>query len=222
MLYFSVFFIELVMLFLLSRNLTRVLSYFFYRLSKSKHFTISAIAFLFLPGTLLHELSHALMAGLLGVHVGEMEFLPKVEGEHVKLGSVQIGHTDPIRRFLIGAAPFFIGTLILLGILFFTVQHHFFNNYFLIFLVGYFVFEIGNTMFSSRKDMEGALELFGTIIVLLIIFYFFGLHLPAMNPTSLLNQPAIQEVFRQGSLFLLAPLVIDLVIIILLRPRHNR
>jgi len=202
MLFFSLFFIELVILFLLSRTVSRVLSFFFYRISRSKHITITALAFIFFPGTLLHELSHAVAAGLLGVRVGEMEFMPKIDGEHVKLGSVQVAHTDPIRRFFIGAAPFIIGTLILLGTLFFTVQNHFFNNYFVVILVGYLVFEIGNTMFSSRKDMEGALELFGTIILLLILFYLLGLRLPAINPNSILQQPLIQEVFKQGSIFL--------------------
>jgi hypothetical protein len=222
MFYFALFFIELIALFLLSRTLTRDLSYFFYRFSRSQHVTITAIAILFFPGTLLHELAHALMAGLLGVPVGEIEFMPKIQGEHVKLGSVQIGHTDPIRRFFIGTAPFIIGTLILLGILFYTVQNHFFGNYFLIAFVGYLVFEIGNTMFSSRKDMEGALELFGTIIILLIVFYLLGIRLPSFNPNSILGKPLVQEVFRQGSLFILVPLAIDTVVIFLFHPRRRR
>lgn len=222
MFFFASFFLELAALFLLSRTLTRVLSYFFYRVSHSQHVTITAIALLFFPGTLLHELAHALMAGLLGVPVGEIEFMPKIQGEHVKLGSVQIGQTDPIRRFFIGAAPFIIGTLILVGILFYTVQNHFFGNYFLIILVGYLVFEIGNTMFSSRKDMEGALELFGTIIVLLIVFYLLGIRLPAINPNSILGQPLVEEVFKQGSLFILVPLVLDTVVILLFHPRHKK
>ncbi len=158
MFFFSLFFIELVILFLLSRNLSRVLSAFLY----------------------------------------------------------------PFRRFLIGAAPFFVGTLILLGILFFAAQNHFFDNYFIVILIGYLAFEIGNTMFSSRKDMEGALELFGTIIVILITLYFLGLRLPAFNPTNLLNQPLIQEIFKRGSIFLIVPLAIDLVVIFLFRPVHKK
>src|ERR1700722_1998592 len=122
MLFFTLFFIELLILFLLSRNLSRALSHFLYRISKSKNFTITILAILFLPGTIIHEFSHAIAARLLGVSVGTMEFMPQIEGEHVKLGSVQVAHSDPIRRFFIGAAPFLFGTLIMLGLIFYFVQ----------------------------------------------------------------------------------------------------
>lgn len=218
MLYFTFFFAELLFLFFLSRSLTRVLSLFLFKISKSKTFTITIMAFLFFPGTLLHEIAHALFALLMGVHVGKMEFIPQLEGEKVKLGSVQVGQSDPVRRFFIGAAPFFLGTIILLLILFYAVKQQFFNNTFIVILVGYLVFEIGNTMFSSKKDMEGALELFLTLIVLVIAFYLMGIRVPSFNPSVFLAQPLIQTVFRQGSLFLLAPLAIDALIILLLRP----
>lgn len=221
MLYFSLFFIELLALFLLSRSLTKTLSYFFYRVTKNRTFTISALAFLFFPGTVIHELSHALSAGLLGVPVGTMEFVPKIEGPNVKLGSVQIAQTDPIRRFFIGAAPFIFGTAILLGILFFFVKNHLFTNYYITILVGYAVFEIGNTMFSSKKDMEGALELFITLIVIVIILYLLGIRLPAFNPNEFFSQPLVQGIFQRGSLFLLAPLVLDAIVILLFRPKKQ-
>lgn len=96
------------------------------------------------------------------------------------------------------------------------------GNIFVVILISYLVFEIGNTMFSSRKDMEGALELFGTIIVILIILFFLGLRLPAFNPNIIFDQPLVQEVFRRGCLFLLVPLAIDSVVILLFRPTHRR
>lgn len=218
MIYFTLFFIELVILFLLSRDISRVLFIFFYKISKNKTFAISALAFIFFPGTLIHELSHALFAVLLRVHVGTMEFNPKVEGDSVKLGSVQIAQTDPIRRFLIGAAPFFLGTVILLSILLYATQNHYFDNTILSVVIGYIVFEIGNTMFSSRKDMEGALELFGSIIFLLLVFYLLGIRLPAFNPNSILSQPVISKMLRYGSLYLLVPLGIDIIVLLLFRP----
>lgn len=222
MFFFSLFFSELFVLFLLSRRLTRILSQLFYTISKSQHVAITAIAILFFPGTLIHELAHALSAGLLGVRVGTIEFMPKIDGEHVKLGSVQIAHTDPIRRFLIGAAPFFLGTTLLISLLFYFVQNQLFNNYFFVLFVGYTVFEIGNTMFSSRKDMEGAIELFTAIILLVIIFYLLGVRLPASNPNIILSQPLVQDVFKRGTLFLFIPLAIDAAIIFLLKPLHKK
>src|SRR5258708_3703206 len=141
MLSFSLFFVEIVLLFLLSRNLTKILSQFFYQITKNKTVTITLIAFLFFPGTLLHELAHALFAGLLGVRVAEIEFVPKIDGEHVKLGSVQIAHTDPFRRFFIGAAPMLFGTVVLLVTLFYAAQYHLFNNYFFAVLLVYLCFE---------------------------------------------------------------------------------
>jgi len=222
MLYFSLFFAELLILFLLSRQLSTALSHFIYRITKSRTVTISIIAFLFFPGTALHELSHALSASLLGVHVGEIEFVPTIHEDYVKLGSVQIGQSDPIRRFLIGSAPFIFGTAILLGILFFAAQNKLFDNIYLVILIGYLVFEIGNTMFSSKKDMEGAFELFGTIIFIVIVLYFLGVRVTFLNPNQLLSQPLLQEVFTKGSLFLLIPLAIDILIIFLFRPLRRK
>lgn len=223
MLWFLLFFIELLGLFLLSRIVTRLLSHFFYKLTKSKSLTVSIIAFFFLPGTIIHELAHAISAGLLGVYVGKMEFVPKVTEDTIKLGSVQIAQTDPIRRFLIGAAPFFAGTTIMLGLLFYAGQNHLFDNALLVIVITFAVFEIGNTMFSSKKDMEGALELLGTIVLLIIIFYLLGVRLPSFNPDTILSHPLVIEVFKNGSLFLLFPLSLDALIVLFLRPtqRHK-
>ena len=205
------------MLFLLSRTLTRTISFLFFTITKSKKFTIHILALLFLPGTAVHELAHAITAGILGVPVGKIEFVPVVEGDKVKLGSVQVGKTDFFRRFLIGSAPFFIGTTIILSILYFTAQNKLFDNYLMTIIIGYIVFEIGNTMFSSRKDMEGALELFITILIITVIFYFLGVRLPAVNPEVFFDQPLIINIFQYGCLFLLVPIVLDMLLIGLLK-----
>ncbi len=217
MLFVLAFFSELLLLFLLSKAVTRMVSLLLYRVTHSKTVTISLLALLFFPGTLLHELAHFLMAGILFVPVGDMELMPKIEGQNVKLGSVAIARTDPIRRFLIGAAPFLFGTSLLLGILFSAAQNHLLHNPWMVLLIGYAAFEIGNTMFSSKKDMEGALELFGVLAFFVVLFYFLGVRLPAVTPTVLFANPIVLQVFQQGSLFLLIPLVIDLLLLLLLK-----
>jgi hypothetical protein len=217
MVFAGTFFAELLLLFLLSRQVTRKLSLFLYQLTRSKNVTIYVIAFLFFPGTVIHELAHFLMAGMLLVPVGHMEFWPKIEGDHVKLGSVSVAQTDIFRRFLIGSAPFLFGTTLLLGMLFFAAQNQLFSNTLYTIILGYVAFEIGNTMFSSRKDMEGALELLGVVAFFVLSFYFLGVRIPSINPEGFFNHPLVSEVFKQGSLYLLIPLGIDILILLLIR-----
>jgi hypothetical protein len=72
--------------------------------------------FVLLPGVVLHELSHWLMARLLGVPTGRLRLTPSMQGKQVVLGSVEVQITDPLRDSLVGLAPFLAGTLALLAI----------------------------------------------------------------------------------------------------------
>lgn len=72
--------------------------------------------FVLLPGVLLHEISHWLMAKLLDVPTGRLRLTPSVQGKQVVLGSVEVKRTDPVRDSLVGLAPFLAGTLALLAI----------------------------------------------------------------------------------------------------------
>lgn len=175
------------------------------------------MAFIFFPGTIIHELSHLLMAGLLFVPTGHIELWPKLEGDHVKLGSVAIAETDIFRRFLVGAAPFIFGTALLLGLLFYAAQNNLFANNIYILLLAYTSFEIGNTMFSSKKDMEGALELFGALIFIGLVLYFLGIRLPSANITGIFENPVVTQVFQQGNIYLLIPLGLDVLILLVLK-----
>lgn len=217
MVFAATFFTELFILFLLSKFVTSKLSQLFYRVTRSQTITINLLAFLFFPGTALHELAHFLMAALLFVPVGHMEFWPKIEGNTVKLGSVAVGQTDIFRRFLIGTAPFLFGTTLLIGMLLYAASNNLFNNTLFILLLGYASFEIGNTMFSSKKDMEGALELLGGLLFIGIVLYFLGVRLPVLNLESFFANPIVLQVFQQGSLFLLIPLGIDILLLIFLK-----
>jgi hypothetical protein len=216
MVFLLLFFVELLILFFFSRSVTRNLSYIFYRISRSEKITIYFMAFFFFPGTLVHELAHYVTALLLFVHASHMEFIPKVLGSGVKLGSVQIARTDPIRRALIGMAPFFWGTTIILGTLTVFRQFGGLENIWITVLTGYVLFEISNTMFSSRKDMEGTLELFVALIVVFFIFYVLGFRFPSFDPNTALT-PQVLELFKTGSYFLAVPLGIDIALLVALR-----
>lgn len=77
-----------------------------------------------LPGILLHELSHALAAILLGVRVGRISIRPKRMGQRIQLGFVPVEKTDVVRASLIGLAPLLVGSGVIL-------------------LIGYWAFGIG-------------------------------------------------------------------------------
>ena len=67
-----------------------------------------------LPGILLHELSHACAAILLGVRVGRISIRPKRAGQRVQLGFVPVEKTDAVRASLIGLAPLLAGSGVIL------------------------------------------------------------------------------------------------------------
>jgi hypothetical protein len=71
---------------------------------------------LVLPGVVIHELSHWLVASLLGVRVRKLSIGPVRKGRsrQVSLGSVQVGNVDPLRASLIGLAPLLGGTAAIL------------------------------------------------------------------------------------------------------------
>lgn len=167
------FFVEFILLFFLSRVLTREIS---------KILSVRILSFLFLPGIIVHELSHILVAAVMFVPVGEIEFTPKVTEGSVRLGSAAIGKTDPVRRAIIGLAPIVAGIAILLA----TAAFYAHSSYELVSLASlilfYAVFQIGNTMFSSTRDLEGLIETLVAGAVLGAIVYVFsvitGINIP--------------------------------------------
>ncbi len=71
--------------------------------------------FLFLPGIFIHETSHYVTAKLLGVKTGNFRLWPTVKrGGQLILGSVQVRGAGPLRHSLIGAAPLFWGSAVVM------------------------------------------------------------------------------------------------------------
>ncbi|OGM32325.1 hypothetical protein A3D01_04650 [Candidatus Woesebacteria bacterium RIFCSPHIGHO2_02_FULL_39_13] len=211
MFYLILFFIELISLFFLSRKLHRKLGTFLFSLTRSRKITIYVMAVLFLPGTIVHELSHFLAGLFLLVPVGEIEFIPEFDEEGVKLGSAEIGKTDPIRRFLIGVAPLIVGTvLILLVVYLLSVKSIMGENIWLKrLIIGVMVFELGNTMFLSKKDLEGAWKIYLFLALLVILLYISGLSL-SPETMGVISGSKIAIAFEKASVFMLVPLFIDL------------
>ncbi len=222
MIYLFIFLFEIIFLFFLSKRLVNSVSRLIYKITGSHSAVVNFLAVLFLPGTIIHELSHLLIAGILLIPVGELSVLPQVEGNSIKLGSVEVGKSDPLRMMIVGVAPVLVGVSSILGILYFLQSGNNFVWWQMV-LCLFLVFEIGNSMFSSKKDLEGVIGFIVAILTVSILI-FAGIYF--------LNQPIYQHLleffqsfnyqpqiyfFKQSSIFLLVPLALDLIIILITR-----
>lgn len=210
------FFGELLILYFLSRRLHKDLSIFLHGISHSRYLTVYLTSIIFLPGTLIHEMAHALAAFLLRMPVVNFEFFPKIEEDRVILGSVSTGGADPMRNFFVGIAPFILGTiLILAGIRFFEVTNLQVATWVYAPLF-YLLFAISNSMFSSRKDLEGALELVAVVLIIGGLSYLAGLRISNLNLSFLTNSDFL-GLFDRGSRLLVVPIGVDVGVIALLK-----
>ena len=83
-----------------------------YLLTGSRDAALVLYALPLLPGVLLHELSHAVMAFLLRVRTGGLTIIPRRDPQgNVALGSVMVEQVDVVRASLIGVAPLLFGSL---------------------------------------------------------------------------------------------------------------
>jgi hypothetical protein len=101
-----------VLLVVLQRSLHREIQAAFLILTRRTGLTEVIFALIFLPGVFLHELSHFLMAKLLGVQTGKFSILPQAQPNgKLRLGYVETASGGFIRDALIGAAPLVTGSL---------------------------------------------------------------------------------------------------------------
>jgi hypothetical protein len=208
------FLFEIILLSFLSKHLINSIFRLVYYISKSRAVSAHFLAFIFLPGTIIHELSHVICAGVLMVHTGEIEFIPEIHEGGIKLGSAEIGITDPIRRSLIGIAPVLIGLLIIIGGLYLFSSNLLLGKSYSIWIylaIFYALFVVGNTMFSSNKDLEGVLGVVVLIVSVLIAIYMLGFSGLFVFLGNLIHNNS--SYIYKSNLFLLAPIAVNLVII---------
>lgn len=147
---------------------------------------LNLVFFLLLPGIFLHEFSHILMAEVLRVRTGELKLKPEIQDGHLTLGSAQIALTDPFRLTLIGIAPFISGTVGLW--LMFNLGSGDLAWYWKLGL-GYLVFTVANTLFSSASDLQAA-----AVPLILVLLVLGGFSLANLSlPSDLV--PAMQTFF---------------------------
>lgn len=109
------FVIALLILLLTHRWTTHLFIAALVRLTGNLRVAMTLYALFILPGTVVHEVAHWLVAILLGVRASLPRVLPSgvdANGRMV-LGYVQIQRTDPVRHSLIGVAPLLAGSALI-------------------------------------------------------------------------------------------------------------
>ncbi len=102
--------ISLVLFLLAQRWLHQQIQLLFFLITRRLNLALALFSILFLPGVLLHETSHYLVARLLGVRTRRFSIIPQVTVDsRLRLGYVETVQADVIRDTLIGAAPFVFG-----------------------------------------------------------------------------------------------------------------
>jgi hypothetical protein len=203
-------FFLLLLLFLLAKKIHQAIYTSCYLATRNQNLSLKILALFILPGTIIHEISHFVIASILRVPTGELSVIPTVEkGKQVRAGKLSLGKSDPFRLSLIGLAPIFIGLILI-----YLIGKFFLSAFspFLLFAIYYLLFTISITMFSSKKDLVSLWITLPVTFLLLTSLYLIGVRL-------FLEENFIQKANAIASglnYYLLITTIIDYFILIIL------
>lgn len=169
--FFFLFIAQTIVLFFVVQSSINTLFYILQKLFRSQSIAYRVLAFIFLPGTIVHELSHFLMALILGLRVRDIHIFPEWKGASIKLGYVLYEKKDPFRGILVGIAPLIVGILFLWWIS--ALEPFYIDSLFIKIAIFYLVFAITSTMFSSKQDMVDSMYSLPIIILIAACLFFF-------------------------------------------------
>jgi len=174
--------LSLALLLFTKKKMTNDLSRLVHRFGGNQHTAIVIWSIIFLPGTIIHEISHFLFAALTGARTGKIDIFPEYlelessdEGTtHVALGSVQTQKLNPLRGFLVGIAPFISGIVLLIWLAALLQTAYSEGNIWIVILEGYLFFIISNSFFPSWSDIKQAIPLTIILILAALLVWYFG------------------------------------------------
>lgn len=191
-------------------------------LTRSPRIGLWVYSLLFLPGVIIHEISHFFMAAFLGVRTGEISIFPDgpTEEGHERLGSVQVAKTDIFRSSLIGIAPLFFGSVLIIAITKWNfpqlLDPQFLSRIPLLLSVPlnwvwiYLIFAISNTMFVSSADRKS----WPAMILVLLILAAIALWTGAASTIAVSITPSLNAGLNVLNAAFLITLGIDVIVLI--------
>jgi len=186
--------VTLVLLLLIEHWIHRHLQGTMLLLTGNRKLAVMLYALFLLPGVFLHEVSHALMAIILGVRVGRISLRPQLADQRIQLGFVTAEETDVVRASLIGLAPLLVGNIVILLIVYLVfgisatqdaivngngeamveaLQGAFRAPDAL--LWAYVIFTVSNTMLPSRSDRQTWAPVILFLVLITVLVWVTGL-----------------------------------------------
>jgi hypothetical protein len=191
-------------------------------LSNRPHVATMIYDLLVLPGVVLHELSHVLVALLLGLRVLQVNLFQFRSRHDPRQGEVVVTKADPLRMSVVGAAPLLGGIAVLLLLVRWIdpptvgldlaavdqLRRQLRDP--LTALGTYLIFAIANTMFPSEADRRAWWVVGAVLFVLAAVLLALGVR-PELPPLWI-ERLAFQA--DQLTAALLPVLVVDVVILV--------
>jgi hypothetical protein len=188
------FLVGVIGLALLQRRLHQEIQSVLFLITRRIDLALAIFSILFLPGVLLHEMSHYFAARLLRVPVGRFSVIPQsLPDGRLRLGYVETAQTDFLRDALIGAAPLIAGSLF---VAYAGFVHLDFSALWVQFSLGdlssstaaistavgqpdfwiwfYVIFVVSSTMFPSETDRRAWRPILLTVGVFLALLFIAG------------------------------------------------
>lgn len=207
------FFAGILILYAVSRYMITELFHFLHFFIRRRDIIFSTIAVIFLPGTILHEISHYLVATALRLQVGEVHIMPTWKENNLQLGRVTYKKADVVRSIAVGVAPFF-------GALFFFwfvgAFHLFPHTHIIITLIfGYLLFSISANMFSSRQDLVDLIYVIPLCLIAGTVFYITNVKISLAFPEVWLQNMA--DLLQRVNIYITISVVIHIIMILVFK-----
>ncbi len=168
---YFLFIVLFISLFITRQWIVQKLYLLFYLLTRSHRTALYCVAVLFFPGTVVHEMAHAVSAMVLHLHVTSITLIPHIHHNGVVLGSVEYYRKDRLRSIAVGIAPVVVGLCFVyisgsVGTLPFNSVV--WNSVYL-----YCMYVVISSMFSSKQDLKDVGYVVPLLILILIVVIIF-------------------------------------------------
>lgn len=218
MFYLFIFLSQILLIYFLTRKLTNELYNLLLIFIKKENTIFKIISLIYLPGTVLHEMSHFIMATILLLKVKRVNFFPEFSPGRIKLGSVSYERKDFIRGFIVGIAPLF-------GAIFFfyfikLARPFPSDSMYLDLIILYLIFAVSSTMFSSKQDLADFIYIIPTLIIAAILIHILPIDINLFIKNEAMINNMLQFV-KEVNFYLFLSLLANGFIIVVLRAIGN-